>query len=103
MSTKVVIDIPSDEYNLFLDLIGPDPELPTTYEDWVKQRDQRIKILETNGSVANVVTVTHQHFTRYLQDSGFPPSFFTLGAAALSKLHGQPLNNRGQTAIKWPR
>ena len=102
MSSKPVIDIPSDEYDLFLDLIGSDPELPATYEDWAIKRDEKINNIETHGGVANVVTVTYQHFTKYLQDSSFPPSFFTLGAAALARLHGQPLNNRGQTAIKWP-
>jgi hypothetical protein len=90
MSTEAVIDIPAGEYQRFRDLIGPDPELPATYQEWLTRRDEKIKALEYAGNVANVIVVTYQHFTKYLEDSGFPPSFFALGAAALSNLREQP-------------
>jgi len=80
MTIRTIINIPREQYDLFITLIGDRNELPREHEEWEKKRTEQIKQYSSIGDTLQFVTVDYNVFTDYLRRSGAEPSCYLLGS-----------------------
>jgi len=69
-----------DDYQTFKRLSPDDPDLPDTYDEWLKLASEQINNLKANGIVVKKVTIDPEEFAVYCRASGINPNTHTRAA-----------------------
>lgn len=64
-----------------------DPELPDTFDKWLKQESKRLLTLEARGTTVRKVFVYSHEIAEYCRNCGFDPDSATRGAFAVVKAY----------------
>jgi hypothetical protein len=73
-----------ENYNAIKAMVGPDTDLPDTFDAWLQRETERMARAEAKGLVAKKAVVDPDKFAAWCRASGVDANDFTLGAFATS-------------------
>jgi hypothetical protein len=76
------------EYDTVRATIGPDPQYPKTYDEWLQLATKRVANLESGGWTINKVVVEPKEFIRFCDSKGLDRGVAALGLFVASKGRG---------------
>ena len=74
----------ASDYDAVRAVICDEPELPVSYEGWLKTTQKRIADLLASGTCCQKVVVKAEHFDAWCRGSGVEQNLATLGAYTIA-------------------